>query len=195
MTTVADLEVRPLTPDRFGDLAELFDEGGDPRWCWCTFFRYRGRDWTNSTAEGNRADLEARAGDEPPAGLVAYQEDRAVGWVSLGPRETYDRLMHAKVLGPVDDTPVWSVVCFVVSKRARGQGVARTMLDAAIEHARRHGATQLEAYPTDTAGARIPAANLYAGTLAMFRDAGFEVVTIRQANASTRPRPIVRLAL
>jgi len=188
-------EIVPLTPDRFADLAALFEAGGDPRWCWCTFFRYRGRDWSNSTAEGNRADLEARADDHPPAGLLAYEDGGVIGWVSLGPRETYERLMHAKVLGPVDDTPVWSVVCFVVSKRARGRGVARRLLAAAIEHARRSGATHLEAYPADTEGARIPSANAYTGTLSMFEDAGFEVIARRQANASTRIRPIVRLAL
>ena len=54
------LDVRPLTPERFQDLAALFEEGGDPKWCWCTYFRVRGRDWTNSTAAGNRAELEAR---------------------------------------------------------------------------------------------------------------------------------------
>ena len=195
MPDADQLEIRPLTPERFDDLAALFEEGGDPRWCWCTYFRVRGRDWSNSTAAVNRAELAARADDEPPAGLLAYEGGTVVGWVSLGPRETYDRLTHSKVLGPVDEAPVWSVVCFVVGKRARGRGVARTMLDAAIDHARRRGATHLEAYPTDTDGSRMPAANLYSGTLRMFEDAGFEVVARRQANASTRVRPIVRLAL
>jgi GNAT superfamily N-acetyltransferase len=191
----ATLDIVPLTSERFADLAGLFEQGGDPRWCWCSYFRVRGRDWSNSTAAGNRAELEARAGDEPRAGLVAYEGGAAVGWVSLGPRESYDRLTHSRVLGPVDDTPVWAVVCFVVSRRARGRGVARSMLAAAIEHARRHGATHLEAYPSAAEGGRIPAANAYGGTLAMFEAAGFEVVARRQANAATRVRPIVRLVL
>ena len=29
-----NLEIRPLTPALWDDLAELFAEGGDPRWCW-----------------------------------------------------------------------------------------------------------------------------------------------------------------
>ncbi len=195
MPTAHDLVIEPLTPDRFGDLATLFDQGGDPKWCWCTFFRYRGRDWTNATAEGNRADLEQRSHDTPPAGLIAFRDLTAVGWVSLGPRETYGRLTHAKVLAPVDDTPVWSIVCFVVARTSRGQGVATALLDAAVEHARSSGATHLEAYPVDTDGQRIPSANVYHGTLAMFEAAGFKVVARRQANATTAVRPIVRLAL
>ena len=147
MPDADQLEIRPLTPERFDDLAALFEEGGDPRWCWCTYFRVRGRDWSNSTAAGNRAELAARAGDEPPAGLLAYEGETVVGWMSLGPRETYDRLASSKVLGPLDDAPVWSMVCFVVGKRARGRGVARAMLDAAIDHARRHGATTSRGVP------------------------------------------------
>ena len=77
---VQTVDVLPLTPERFADLAALFEEGGDPKWCWCVYFRFRGRDWSNSTAAENRAALEAL--DRPRAGrpgLVAYQDGRAVG--------------------------------------------------------------------------------------------------------------------
>lgn len=191
-----ELDVRPLTPGRFADLAALFEEGGDPRWCWCTYFRVRGRDWSNSTAAGNRAELAALAEREDVApGLLAYRDGRVVGWVSLGPREDYERLANSKILAPVDDTPVWSIVCFVVSRRARGQGVATALLAAAIDYARAHGATMLEAYPVDSGAGRVPAANAYHGTLSMFERARFQVVERRQWNATSPVRPIVRLAL
>ena len=193
----APLDVRPLTPERFGDLAALFEEGGDPRWCWCMYFRARGRDWSNSTGEQNRAELRALT-DRPARvapGLVGYEDDRPIAWISLGPREDYERLAHSKILAPVDDTPVWSIVCFVVSRRARGRGVAAAMLQAGIEYARAHGATLLEAYPADAGERRMRAADIYQGTLAMFERAGFEVVERRQWNASTPVRPIVRLAV
>jgi GNAT superfamily N-acetyltransferase len=194
--TEKTFDVFPLTPDRFPDLSALFEEGGDPRWCWCTYFRTRGRDWSNSTAAGNRAELEAFAERALVPGLVAYLDDRAVGWVSLAPREDYERLATSKVLAPLDDVPVWSVVCFVVSRQARRQGVAMALLDAAIEYARSHGATTLEAYPVEVPkGERIPSANAYHGTLSMFERAGFTVVERRQWNATSPVRPIVRLAL
>jgi GNAT superfamily N-acetyltransferase len=192
----AGLAIRPLTPDRFLDLAALFKEGGDPKWCWCTYFRVRGRDWSNSTAAGNRAEMEKLAErDDPAPGLLAYRDGRGVGWVSLGPREDYERLATSKILARVDDMPVWSIVCFVVSRRARGQGVATELLAAAIDYARDHGVTMLEAYPVDTADGRVPAANAYHGPLPMFERAGFQVVERRQWNATTPVRPIVRLAL
>ena len=189
------LDIRPLTSDRFADLAALFEEGGDPKWCWCTYFRVRGRDWSNSTAAGNRAELGARAEHDPAPGLIAYRDDRAVGWVSLGPREDYERLAASKILAPVDDAPVWSIVCFVVSRRARRQGVAGELLEAAVAYAVAHGATMLEAYPVDTAGERIASANAYHGTLGMFERAGFTVVERRQWNATSPVRPIVRRGL
>jgi GNAT superfamily N-acetyltransferase len=195
-TVSSDLSVRPLTPERFTDLAALFEEGGDPKWCWCIYFRFRGRDWTNSTAAENRAALEDLTDRDPLApGLVAYRDERAIGWVSLAPRDDYEKLSYSKVLAPLDDTPVWSIVCFVVSRRVRGQGVAAALLGAAIEYACAHGATTLEAYPVDTSGGRVPAANAFQGTLRMFERAGFTVVERRQWNATSPVRPIVRMSL
>jgi GNAT superfamily N-acetyltransferase len=194
------VEVLPLTPDRFGDLAAVFQEGGDPRWCWCAYFRVRGPFFSNATTAGHRAVLEAAAeggadlGRAP--GLVAYDGNDAIGWVSVGPRSDYERLTFSKVLAPVDDTPVWSIVCFVVRRRARGRGIAHVLLDAAIEYARDHGATTLEAYPVEVPpGTRTDAGSVFKGTLAMFERAGFTVVERRQWNRSSPVRPIVRLTL
>ena len=188
-------DIQPLTLDGFHDLATLFEEGGDPKWCWCVYFRFRGRDWSNATAAENRAGLEALAKRDLAPGLVAYRDGRAVGWVSVGPREDYDRLTASKILAPVDDTPVWSIVCFVVSRVARGQGVAAGLLGAAIAFARANGATMLEAYPVDPGEGRIAAANAFGGPLRMFERAGFNVVERRQWNPKTPVRAVVRLAL
>ncbi|MGI8998742.1 MAG: GNAT family N-acetyltransferase [Candidatus Limnocylindria bacterium] len=189
-----DLEFQPLTPERLPDLAALFGQGGDPKWCWFASFRVRGVDFRNSTATSNRAVLE-RAVDgleDRAPGLIAYRDGEAIGWVSLGPRDDYERLKHSKMLAPIDDKPVWSIVCFVVGRKARGQGVAAALLGAAVDYAREHGATLLEGYPVETDGARIPSANAYMGTRRMFERAGFTVVERRQWNRATAVRPIVR---
>ena len=44
------LEIHPLTPSRLPDIAGLFGQGGDPKWCWCAFYRVRGVDFGTSTA-------------------------------------------------------------------------------------------------------------------------------------------------
>jgi GNAT superfamily N-acetyltransferase len=191
------LDIEPLTPDRFGDLATLFGQGGDPKWCWCASFRLRSYDFSSGAPERNRAVLETalREQDHAP-GLVAYEDGAAVGWVSLGPREEFVRLAYARLLAPVDDTPVWSIVCFVVGRKSRRRGVAGALLDAAIAYAGEHGASTLEAYPTEVPeGGKIPSANAYMGILGMFERAGFKVVERRQATATSVVRPIVRRAV
>lgn len=200
MTDVAPLEFHPLTPDRLPDLASLFEQGGDPKWCWCAYFRVRSVDFSNASKARHRGILaravEDTARENRAPGLVAYRGSEAVGWISIGPREDYERLVHSRVLAPVDDEPVWSIVCFVVGRRTRGQGVARRLLAAGIAYARAHGASMLEAYPVEvTEGGRIPSAEVYRGTLSMFEDAGFRVVARRQPPGAKATRPIVRLDL
>lgn len=190
------LEIHPLTGETWDALAALFGEGGDPKWCWCAFFRKRGKAWGSATTAENRALLRRLADrDDLAPGLVALEHGRAVGWVSLGPREDYERLEYSRVLARLDDRPVWSIVCFVVSRRERGKGVARALLEAALHYARQHGATTIEAYPIETDGRRLPSASAYTGTVGMFERAGFRRVATRQANPATRPRPIYRLEL
>jgi GNAT superfamily N-acetyltransferase len=196
---MSQLEILPLTPARLPDLAMLFRQGGDPKWCWCASFRMRSAEFRKSSPELNRRVLEeavtktAEEGRAP--GLIAYRESDPIGWVSLGPREDFERLRHSRLLASVDDEQVWSIVCFVVSRRARGAGVTTALLDAAVEYARSHGAARLEGYPVETEGNRIPSANVYMGTSTMFERAGFEVVERRRANKGSVVRPIVSKTL
>jgi GNAT superfamily N-acetyltransferase len=194
------IDIRPLTPERLPDLASLFEQGGDPKWCWCAYFRIRGFDFSSGSKARHRRVMETAveetANEGRAPGLVAYADGEAVGWVSVGPREDYERLAYSKVLAPVDDKPVWSIVCFVVGKQARGQGIAIALLDAATDYARDHGATTLEAYPVETReGIRIGSGEVYRGTLSMFERAGFNVVARRAAPGAATPRPIVRRSI
>jgi GNAT superfamily N-acetyltransferase len=194
------LDIRPLTPERLPDLASLFEQGGDPKWCWCAYFRIRGFDFSSGGKARHRSVMQAAVKDTAAEGrapgLVAYEGKDAVGWISIGPRDDYERLAHSTVLKPIDDKPVWSIVCFVVGRQSRGRGVARALLDAGVDYARDHGATVLEAYPVDVVdGERIPSANVFRGTLTMFERAGFKVVARRQGPGAERPRPIVRRSI
>jgi ribosomal protein S18 acetylase RimI-like enzyme len=138
-------------------------------------------------AGSNRAALRVLVDSGEPPGLIAYRGRTPVGWVSLGPREAFARLERSPVMKPVDDRPVWSIVCFVVPAEYRGQGVARALLRGAIAYAHDRGARLLEAYPVDRAG-RSSAESMWFGTKSMFDAAGFEEVARRKPQ-----RPIVRL--
>ena len=192
-----DLTIQPLTSETWLALSALFEEGGDPAWCWCQFWRSSGFNGSRAEqVEVNRARLREQAAGPLAPGLVALADDgTAVGWVSLGPREDFERLERSRVRPRLDDVAVWSIVCFVVSKRARRQGVGSRLLDAAIAYAREHGAPALEAYPVDTSAGKPTGPTLYSGTLSTFQRAGFQVVRRVESPQATVIRSIVRLEL
>lgn len=189
------LTVRPLTAQRWRDLEVVFGARGCSvaRGCWCMYYRQSGaapktpRGMTRGQA--NRAELKALvdAGREP--GLIGYERGAPVGWISLGPREDYAKLRRSPVMKAVDDQAVWSIVCFVVPGEHRGRGVARALLDAAIDYAAKRGVDTLEAYPVDKPG-RAGDETMWFGAKSMFDAAGFAEVARRKPH-----RPIVRKRL
>ncbi len=191
----AALRVEPLIAERWPDLVRLFSAGGDPRWCWCAWWRLPSREWQMTNPDQNRAVLRAAVEAGPPPGLLGYLGDEPVGWVSFGPRGGFARLVASKLLAPVDDRPVWSIVCFVVARAHRRRGIARRLLQAVIAVAREAGAECLEAYPVDPGPARLPAASAYTGTVRLFESEGFVSVAERRWNATSPRRRIVRLEL
>lgn len=187
------MEVRPLTHETWPALADLFAAGGDPKWCWCQFWRKPGSNWTNTTAEDNRTSLRELVGHDPAPGLVALQDGRAIGWVGLAPREDLPRLGRSRTIPQLPGHGVWVINCFVVARTARRSGVASALLDAAIEYARDHGARLLEGYPVETGGGRMPSASAYTGTTGMFERAGFTAASPTTSKAAKgRPRVVMR---
>jgi hypothetical protein len=69
-------------------------------------------------------------------------------------------------------------------------GAVPGLLDVAIQHAAAARAVALEGYPRDTTARPHPNAELYMGTVSMFRAAGFQEVERRSPT-----RPIMRLEL
>ncbi len=193
---MSDVEIAPLTTEQWEPLTRLFAEGGDPRWCWCMYWRRSAKDSRGASVREQREGLRALAAGPLAPGLVAIREGRAIAWTSLGPREEFQRIERSRVIPRVDDTPVWSLVCFVVSRSARGEGLTSRLLEAAASWAEEHGAAALEAYPVDVdRDDAAPPSSLYTGTLPVFLRAGFEVAAPTTSRAGGRPRVVVRRRL
>ena len=190
------MEIVPASPGLWPLIEVLFSAGGDPRWCWCQYWRKPGSSWANTTGDVNRADLQALVGRDPAPGLVALRNGQAVGWVGLGPRQDFGRLARSRTIPQLPGDGVWVVNCFVVAKAARRTGVARALLDAAVGYARDHGARTLEGYPVETGGTRISAASAYMGATGLFKRAGFRLASETTSRAAGGlPRVVVRLDL
>ena len=189
------LNVLPLTPVRWSDLEIIFNAKGCSmaRGCWCMYYRQSGKQPPlkpgETFVERSRRQLKALAGLDPPPGLIGYTGGEPVGWISLGPREDFLKLKRSPVMKPVDDQPVWSIVCFVVPSEHRKKGIGRAMLRGAIQYCRQRNVKILEAYPLDKE--QYPAGeSIWFGSKTMYDEAGFVEVARRKPE-----RPVVRLNL
>jgi hypothetical protein len=129
-----------------------------------------------------------------PPGVVTYRDDVPVGWCSIGPRSEIPRLRDSTLIRPVDDVPVWSIICVVVRTGHRRQGVVGHLLEGAVAYAAAQGAPAVEAHPVDPPG-RMDTTMAFVGTRSMFEKAGFSVVGTTDAVASRMPRIIMRRTL
>ena len=100
----------------------------------------------------------------------------------------------SKLIRPLDDLPVWSIVCVVVRGGHRRQGVTRHLIEGAVAYAAANGAPAVEVYPVDPQG-RMDTTMAFVGTKAMFERAGFEAVGTTDAVASKMPRIVMRRTL
>jgi hypothetical protein len=184
------VSVVPVTPDRWDELAAFFGPNGAYSNCWCAWFRVRAKDYDNGP--GNRRVLRRLTRDGAIPGLLGFDGSQPVGWVSVAPRDQFERILRSRVIGPADpdETDIWSLVCFWIPARHRGAGIATALLAGAVDHARTHDAAAVEAYPVETAGERRPGADLFTGTVEMFRKAGF-LITAHPSGG----RPLARLRL
>ncbi|MEJ6024215.1 GNAT family N-acetyltransferase [Ramlibacter sp. PS4R-6] len=185
---------KPLTAATWPDLEAVFNARGCSvaRACWCMFYRKTGStEWGTAEyakiKEKNRKQLKALADGGEQVGLVGYEDGVPCGWISFGPREDFARLANSTIMKPVDDKPVWSVICFVVPSEFRKQGVARRLLDAAVAFCRKKKVKLLEGYPVDKPG-RAADSSMWFGAKSMFDDAGFQEIARRKST-----RPVVRL--
>ena len=187
MRRQATLEILPATPESWADLESLFGPRGACAGCWCMWWRLPAAQFRRGKGAGNRRALKRLVESGDPPGLIAYAGDQPVGWIALAPREAYPRLLAARSLKPLDDTPVWSVTCFFVTKEWRRSGVSSRLLRGAIEHARRHGARMLEGYPVVSRTGTMPDAFAWTGFPASYERAGF-----REAARPSASRRIMR---
>jgi GNAT superfamily N-acetyltransferase len=180
------LTIRPLTPDLWPALEDLFGKLGACNGCWCMYWRI-GAAYRKRSAGENRAAFRRVVMQGPPPGLLAFDGDKAVGWCQITPRDALPFIDRAWRLKRVDQTPVWSLSCLYVRKGYRRRGVTAALIAAALDAARRGGAPALEAYPFDAELSPSASGTGYASTFARL---GFTTVARR-----VPPRPIMRYDL
>lgn len=166
------IDIRPATV--FADIATMVGpKRPDATVCWCLSYRLttsaENRE-LSGTARGDR--VRELAAEDPPPGVLAYDDDEVVGWAAVHPRADTSFAKNRKIPA-VDDLDVWSVWCIRVRPGHRGKGISHELLAGAVDFARSHGAPAIEGYPVDNGGEKVDLTMAYVGTRALFERAGF----------------------
>lgn len=184
-------QTHPVTPDRFKDFADVINRNRRDTHCWCLSHRLPQAEIDELGGGSREQAMRRLCEQEHPPGVVTYSDGKPVGWCSIGPRAEITTLVRSKLIRPIDDVPVWSIICVVVRPGHRRQGVAARMLEGAVDYAASRGAPAVEAYPVDPPG-RMDLTMAFVGTKAMVEQVGFDVVGTTDAVASRMPRLIMR---
>ena len=173
----AALEIRALTPASSADYFAFFDGdafANNPRWasCYCHFLwaPTEVKPWGEWTGAENRAAVARLIETQNLRGYLAYVDGRPVGWCNATPKVRIPALLDDS--GP-DAAQVGAIVCFVIAKPYRRQGIARRLLQAACDGYRREGFAFAEA--TARLDATTDAAN-HTGPLQLYLSSGFAIL-------------------
>ncbi|MBX3567207.1 MAG: GNAT family N-acetyltransferase [Rhizobiaceae bacterium] len=187
--------VLPLTPELWPAFEDLFGKQGACYGCWCTHFRLPPSVRRDNDRQRNKVHIRSRIDAGPPPGLLAFEGDRAVGWMQIGPRADVPQWNNpGRASAPLDpgdggDPGVWAISCFFIRNAARGGGLSHRLVAAGVEFARSRGARLLEACPMDQSK-DSRSVGLFVGSTRVFEKAGFTRVAERKPG-----RPLVRLPL
>lgn len=142
-------------------------------------WRLKKSDFELGKGEANKYAMKDLVYRGRPAGILAYVDNKPIGWCAVAPREAYKRLESSRVLKRIDDKPVWSITCFFISKSFRLKGISTELIKGAIEYSRLSEADIVEAYPVVPYDNNVPDAFLWTGTPAAFEAVGFIVAEKR----------------
>ncbi len=164
-----DIVFREVDQENWSDFASLFESRGGPKSCWCMVWRATAAEARRPDGASRRAAMKSRVDAGVPIGILGYSGGAPMAWCSIAPRATYRPLG-----GPEAEAQetVWSLACFFIKREFRGRRLMDQLLQAAVDHAARHGATIVEAYPVD---ADSPSYR-FMGFVETFNKAGFQEV-------------------
>lgn len=187
---MSTIRFKELTLETWKDFEQLFGERGACGGCWCMYWRLPNKDYENQKGSGNKKAMRKLVKNNEQIGIIMYLGDVPIGWCSVAPRENFIRLENSRILKPLDDKPVWSIVCFFFDKKYRRKGYSTEMLKRVINITKKKGAKTLEGYPNEPKKDNIPAAFAWTGISSAFISAGFKEVARR-----SETRPIMRYYL
>ncbi|MEZ5173444.1 MAG: GNAT family N-acetyltransferase [Bacteroidia bacterium] len=148
MTSQPSIHLKPLTPENWLDFVELFGERGACGNCWCMSFRLPKKEFDQGKLNGmNKSAMYELVHSAEHTGLLAYLNNEPIAWIALSPRSEFKRLAYSRVHKPIDQSHVWSIPCFFISKPYQKIGLSTHLISLTIKYAEQNNIGILEAYP------------------------------------------------
>lgn len=184
-------DFKPLTSETWKDFEKLFGEKGACAGCWCMYWIMKRKEYDEKRKDGRtKKEMKKIVNQKIVPGIIAYDDNKPIGWIAVQPRENYPVLNNSKILAPIDDNPVWSIVCFFVHKDFRRKGLSIELIKHAVSFAKKNKAAIVEGYPVETRTEKAAPPFIWTGTSSAFLKAGFNEVTRRSPT-----RPVMRMHL
>jgi len=185
-----NLEIYPLDITRWDDFETLFGEKGACGGCWCMSWRLKKSDFERQKGNENKLAMRTLVEQKEKVGLLAYIDNKPIGWCAVAPRDVYLRLENSRVWKRIDNEPVWAITCFFLAKSYRRKGISLELLKGAINYCKTNGVRVIEGYPVVPYGDNIPAAFAWTGIPSVFEKAGFVV-----AERRSKAKPMMRYTI
>jgi GNAT superfamily N-acetyltransferase len=162
-------ELDGSTWDAFADLVER--NNGIFGGCWCIGYHPE----CGQRGISHRAVKEDRVRtDRAHAALVIDEEGAAQGWCQYGGPEELSNIKHRREYDKdAPARPDWRITCVFVDKRHRGQGIARTAVEGALDQIAQRGGGLVEAISETTAGRQAHGRFLFSATVELLEQYGF----------------------
>ena len=183
-----NLSFHPLTINRWNDFENLFGERGACAGCWCMYWLMTRKEYDEKRKDGRtKTEMKEIVERKTAPGLLAYDNKKPIGWIAIQPRENYPVLANSRILKPIDDKSVWSIVCFFTHKDYRRKGLSIELIKNAVSFAKKRGSKFVEGYPVQTRNKNTAPVFIYTGIYSAFVKAGFKEIARR-----SETRPIMR---
>ena len=172
-----DITIKPLVPDLLDDFLHYFDTvafSDNPSWatCYCHFYHFNGKNkhFSKRTAEENRKSSKELILSKRMNGLIAFQDDKPIGWCNVNSKENYAKIPYK---GKTRDSEkkIASIICFVIAPTHRKQGIARKLLQYACSYLKNDKYDLIEVYPRK--GETLSDAHSYRGPVSLYSSEGF----------------------
>ncbi|MFX0106014.1 MAG: GNAT family N-acetyltransferase [Candidatus Hodarchaeota archaeon] len=171
-----DIVIKPLSPDLIDDFLYYFDKiafSDNPDWatCYCHFYHFAGttKQFLKRSAEENRIKSKELILAGKMNGLIAYLDEKPVGWCNINSKENFARIPFEEEL----NDKIASLICFIIAPSYRKQGIARQLLRYVCSNFKAKGFDLIEAYPRK--GKNLSDAHSYRGPFSLYTSEGFTI--------------------